>query len=134
MCFKYDHLMTHTVTGKHHSYSVRCSLSCRYGDQNLQQKSSAVLPTAAINELEFLATLVQLRSGASAGEGVSTFTCSAISCLFVSNIFCCSLVWSMMFFPPTSSLLSIAWDNQKRRGSNAVTPGSTFTTAAIEPD
>lgn len=66
MCFKYDQLLTPIVTGKHHSYSVRCSLSCHYGDQNLQQKSSAVLPTAAINELEFLATLVQLQSAASA--------------------------------------------------------------------
>lgn len=43
------------------------------------------------------------------------FTCSAISCLFCSNILCCSLVWSTMFFPPTRSLLSIAWIEKKRR-------------------
>lgn len=40
-------------------------------------------------------------------------TCSAISCFFCSSIFCCSLVWSIMFFPPTSSLLSIAWQPQE---------------------
>lgn len=41
---------------------------------------------------------------------VGNSTCSAISCLFSSRILCCSLVWSTMFFPPTSSLLSMAWE------------------------
>lgn len=40
--------------------------------------------------------------------GVHCITCSAISCLFSSSIFCCSLVWSMMFLPPISNLLSMA--------------------------
>lgn len=42
-------------------------------------------------------------------------TCSAISCLFSSSIFCCSFVWSMMFLPPISNLLSIAW---RQEGKN----------------
>lgn len=36
---------------------------------------------------------------------------SEISRRLCSSALCCSFVWSTMFFPPTRSLLSMAWQN-----------------------
>lgn len=40
-------------------------------------------------------------------------TCSAISCLLISSVLCCSLVWSIIVFPPTNSLLSIVCEQRR---------------------